>query len=511
MIFYGRQRRILVAPSAMADGPSLDFISSLPDEILHHILSFLPTNLAIQTCVLSKRWRHIWRNTPSISLECNEFCAHKVHKTLKYHKARKLLSFRLDFHFDSDLIDFPGGTVTHHRYFAADAWIKFALSRHPENLSLDFCLSNYKKYMFPDKFYATSSIKRLHLALNNCTTLIPRSKVFWPSLKHLCLDRCNIPDESAAKILSGCPVLESLTLTLCSVLVRLDLAKSIHLKRLEIDLKYSGPKEIVAPHVQYLRLKTYSRPCSLVDISSVTEAKLDIYYVEFAKMDYFLYMMDLKIVAKLQNTEKLTLGAIFLQALTLAEFRGVPFPMLKITSLTLETKIFRYIVPGIARLLQNSHGLKKLTLHLMKCEAIEEMYLHSYSDSRGLEFGIFPTSREPKLIALFIEFLLGNTKTLETLVVRLENNLDATKFEELLQMAQTISHNYNDVSILVKQNTYPKDFVHESRIQNLGKTSVAFVISQILRKKRLYLVLLRSTSLLGGTLICKVEQVLFLD
>ncbi|PNX93525.1 F-box/LRR-repeat protein [Trifolium pratense] len=44
--------------------PTEDRISSLPDPILHHILSFLPTKLAATTSILSKRWNPQWLSVP---------------------------------------------------------------------------------------------------------------------------------------------------------------------------------------------------------------------------------------------------------------------------------------------------------------------------------------------------------------------------------------------------------------------------------------------------------------
>ncbi|XP_057435343.1 putative FBD-associated F-box protein At5g53635 isoform X2 [Lotus japonicus] len=44
----------------------VDRISALPDEIICHILSFLPTENAVATAVLSKRWTHLWRSVSAL-------------------------------------------------------------------------------------------------------------------------------------------------------------------------------------------------------------------------------------------------------------------------------------------------------------------------------------------------------------------------------------------------------------------------------------------------------------
>jgi hypothetical protein len=67
----GRRRRRRVKAPTRAAG--MDWISGLPDEILHHIMSFLNARQAVQTCVLSRRWSDLWRTVPCINADFNEF------------------------------------------------------------------------------------------------------------------------------------------------------------------------------------------------------------------------------------------------------------------------------------------------------------------------------------------------------------------------------------------------------------------------------------------------------
>ena len=45
-----------------------DHLSALPDELLHHIMSSLKALEAVRTCVLARRWRHLWASSPCVDL-----------------------------------------------------------------------------------------------------------------------------------------------------------------------------------------------------------------------------------------------------------------------------------------------------------------------------------------------------------------------------------------------------------------------------------------------------------
>jgi hypothetical protein len=79
----------------------MDRISYLPDELLCHILSFLPTNIAFTTTVLSKQWTPLFHSLDFLDLvfkgyetSFNRFCHFVDSLTLSTNKPLK--KFHLD-------------------------------------------------------------------------------------------------------------------------------------------------------------------------------------------------------------------------------------------------------------------------------------------------------------------------------------------------------------------------------------------------------------------------------
>ncbi|XP_010495048.2 PREDICTED: F-box/LRR-repeat protein 25-like [Camelina sativa] len=434
----------------------VDSISSLPEDILHRILSLVPTNIAIRTSVLSKRWRHVWSKSPYLCFDQLRISPASINETLNNYSATNITSFHLV------------TSLLKNRIHFVDRWIEFAISHGAVNLTLEFRDSRVGDYKFPEFFYTNSSVQQLLIIINSGPVgLIPSCNVSWTSLKYLSLSSCRLSDETFPKILSGCPVLESLRLQNYGTVKFLDLSESRLLRRLDLDCCSSvrEPTKIVGPHIHYLRLRAQ---CTLLDVSSLIEANVDssvnyllpsisYHEAEPLKLAIVQAMLD-----KLQNVDKLTLGVEFLRILSKSELNGVLIPTLKVKTLTLETMILRPVVPGIIRLVQNSPEVKKITIYTMQFSTVLDKrdsfvdFKNMNPDQgwRSLDHVVFPTLwdskvPEPELMVSFMELLLANAITLETLVVRLGSYTDRSRFEEQFQIALTLSH-YNNEAVPVR-------------------------------------------------------------
>ncbi|KAL5204526.1 hypothetical protein ABZP36_009397 [Zizania latifolia] len=65
------RKKVRKAPRATG----VDHIRALPDAVLHHVLSFLPSQGAMRTCALSRRWRHLWKS--AVALRIGDCGAHE--------------------------------------------------------------------------------------------------------------------------------------------------------------------------------------------------------------------------------------------------------------------------------------------------------------------------------------------------------------------------------------------------------------------------------------------------
>ncbi|CAH8355164.1 unnamed protein product [Eruca vesicaria subsp. sativa] len=434
---------------------AIDSISNLPDEILQqHILCFIPTKISISTSLLSRRWRHVWCEVPSISLDVDTLTAASVNETLTRYTAPKTKSFHLRIKPTTETKPY------------IDRWIKWAMSHNVESLSLYLC-NSYFKYVFPNFFWNSSSVKQLNTDLEISCMIVPlECTVSLTSLQKLSLTRCSLYNGSMAKILSGCPVLENLTLDYLDELNVLDLSKSLRLRTLEVqsdEWSSPGTKQIVAPHIHCLSLYDAELSCTLVDVASLAEANLEIYCdSDCNDHNDVLQTMGLRMLEKLHNVEKLTFGGNFIQLLSLAEIvgdpflilnAGVPFPILKVKALTLDIKICQYVIPGIERLLQISPDLETLTVRGRTRFQVPEEFAGNYLKLRcfnvnkcwrskdGASWNKCCEDLKSEHVSSLVELVLKNTEKLDKMVVLLDERYLNFKIEDVV--VPTLPNNKN--------------------------------------------------------------------
>ncbi|KAG5546436.1 hypothetical protein RHGRI_018574 [Rhododendron griersonianum] len=220
-----RRRKCLRKPPTVPQTPSSaaanddghvvkqDRISNLPDSILCHILSKLPTKTAIATAVLSSKWKHLFASIPNLSLVIDDddavsnspqpnpnfvnFMYHLLTVTLR--GVPSIREFVLD---------------CRHDYGSShvDAWISAVLGLKVSALSLFFHVENTGVSI--QSLFQCETLEHLLLCQPFCAE-VPDT-VFLPNLTRLTLAFVKFPDsESFEIVISGCPVLEHLALDNC--------------------------------------------------------------------------------------------------------------------------------------------------------------------------------------------------------------------------------------------------------------------------------------------------------
>ncbi|XP_057446559.1 F-box/FBD/LRR-repeat protein At4g00160-like isoform X2 [Lotus japonicus] len=180
-----------------------DRLSSLPEELICHILSFLPTKQTIATSVLSKKWKPLWRSVPTLyfddtnsSTRTKEDCARIVQSVYAFINSRDqhqpIQNLRLTFnarHYDPTSITEWVNVAVERKLQHLD----LSLGLHPINLSSIFTCTTLvvlklQGLVFkPFLFYSVNLpfLKVLHLQL-------------------VSFSKCGC----LAQLLSACPVLE---------------------------------------------------------------------------------------------------------------------------------------------------------------------------------------------------------------------------------------------------------------------------------------------------------------
>lgn len=254
-----------------------DWISFLPDPLLCQILSDLPTKNAVTTSVLSKRWRNLWFFIPVLDLDIDDFPDYTtftsfVSRFLDFSQESCLHSLNLAFKRQDD--EDPSLLAS---------WIETAVLRKIQHLEVD-CRMSFMSETTPLSLYLCETLVSLRLYL---VALPSFESLSLPNLKVMHMEEnLYADDEILEKLVSSCPVLESLTVvrnvdeTVKVLRVR---SKTLNSLKLVLDSSKSWYNDdsndwevlIDAPRLNYLSLED-DQSVSFVISNVASSAKVEI-------------------------------------------------------------------------------------------------------------------------------------------------------------------------------------------------------------------------------------------
>lgn len=244
------------AKRASAGGPAIDRLSTLPDGLLHAVLSFLPAPQVVRTCVLSRRWRDLWRSAPCINIDQQEFgiAVGDSRDVLeeKWGKFEDFTTNLLLFRDNTSSLDKFRLCAHGHYQRDVDRWIRRGIKYCPAVVEIE--------------------ILRCDLGFK-----LPPLRSSFCRLERLRLYNLSLDSNFAELLCSGCLVLEDLELKICDNYFQG--ITSPTLKKLVIDCcsNYtSHPLVITAPSLTYLSLRYYQNGISVDKMASLVKASIHI-------------------------------------------------------------------------------------------------------------------------------------------------------------------------------------------------------------------------------------------
>uniref|UniRef100_A0A0D9XPG4 F-box domain-containing protein n=1 Tax=Leersia perrieri TaxID=77586 RepID=A0A0D9XPG4_9ORYZ len=210
-----------------------DLISDLNDDVLTHVLSFLPTTADVaRACAVSRRWRRLATRVPSLTFSSriqHDLPKEKVYRLIAFINhvlaARAAadvehLSISLDFWFADDIAAAASAQL--------DAWIRYGMRHVSKSFSLKLTPDYHRNFiinndgndddsLFLEVIPSYTELETMTLSLDNATLNLP-NVVKFNSLKHLTLEHIRLAAGSSrllGRLMSSscCPHLQKLELT----------------------------------------------------------------------------------------------------------------------------------------------------------------------------------------------------------------------------------------------------------------------------------------------------------
>ncbi|CAI9302008.1 unnamed protein product [Lactuca saligna] len=260
---------------------NVDRLTCLPEEIISHILSLIPIRLAVQTSILSKRWRYTWMLLKKLAFNDYPYILDRdplskfVDNVFELYKTSHIEVFRL--HFSDNWV----------RKSNVSKWINEALRLNVREIDIQVKLLELPLRLFTCK---TLTKLRLIVNCNDPDVFEVPSPVILPCLKTLEISVNGKPCTNAFILINGSPILESLFLEVAWRNDEEEYNFNIPtLKRLELRTRkcLSVINKVVlnVPNLEYFLVGGVL--CSLFvmkDLSNLVEATFSFYEIRFSHL-----------------------------------------------------------------------------------------------------------------------------------------------------------------------------------------------------------------------------------
>ncbi|KAI3851465.1 hypothetical protein MKX03_013078 [Papaver bracteatum] len=300
----------------------VDQISTLPDDVLVRILSLVPTEQAVLTSFLSKRWKFLWTSIPVLDFDYVRFSAKFdddqkrrfldfVEHVLFLHELEPLQNLRLAFEI-SEFDDYIS---------KVSMLVRFAMRSNC--LAIDLELSDPMRTLYPEDneytlppcVFPHRSVSQLKLT---CCKFVPSLYRGFTSVNVVKLTHVELQKDSVYDLVSKCPCLKELHLIRCQIpssFFELNAPES-NLKCLVLQYCVGNeglPFEHASIHIPTLLQFKYkgsfrSGYLSIYNSENVIEAELEI--LRSLRNEHQLLC---KLLKGLQNVKSLTLFSYILE------------------------------------------------------------------------------------------------------------------------------------------------------------------------------------------------------
>ncbi|WRX28826.1 F-box domain - like 10 [Theobroma cacao] len=305
-----------------------DIISELPDELLHHILSCLPTKDIVRTSAFSTRWRWLWTFFTIVSVDFgaededeNDSASFLdlIQNKLLIPDTARIRKFRIHLHKYSHFYTYPN-------ILFSISLVYKALKHQVEELELSFPhLWRCNMLSLPHTLFTSESLTSLKLHMSHAASVNPYpTSICFPRLKTLHLICIKFLDARFAELLfSGCLVLEELLLDNCYWNTTYGITIAIAtLQRLAVYHYYSSSNnslKIRCPNLQFLNFWSCSFFNLVLHLPSLIKAHVEIMPRGNLYQQIRLARSTLNLLERTRSVKSLRLSSETLKTISCAE------------------------------------------------------------------------------------------------------------------------------------------------------------------------------------------------